>query len=95
SSSDTKIAFSCVLTAAWHETDTGTGNLLHDKAGRSVCLNRRQPAPMGSFFVIPANAGIHGRTRPMLRPTASPPYPWIPAFAGMTKGGGEACRLHL
>ncbi|MCH3755810.1 hypothetical protein LZC13_09310, partial [Campylobacter coli] len=39
-----------MLTAAWHETDTGTGNLLHDKAGRSVCLNRRQPAPMGSFF---------------------------------------------
>ncbi|MFD1034370.1 hypothetical protein ACFQ15_06870, partial [Sphingomonas hankookensis] len=43
---------------AWHETDTGTGNLLHDKAGRSVCLNRRQPAPMGSFFVPNQDARI-------------------------------------
>jgi len=42
------MAFSCVLTAAWDGTDTG--DLLHDKAGRSVCLNQRQPAPMGSFF---------------------------------------------
>ena len=47
-SSDTKIAFSCVLTAAWDGMDTG--NLLHQKAGRPVCLNQRQPAPMGSSY---------------------------------------------
>ena len=51
SSNDTKIAFSCVLTAACDEMDTG--NLLHDKAGRPVCLNQRQPAPMGSEKVEP------------------------------------------
>jgi hypothetical protein len=48
-----------VLTAAWDGTDTG--DLLHDKAGRSVCLNQRQPAPMGSFF------SLIGKERPPAR----------------------------
>jgi hypothetical protein len=33
-------------------------------------------------IVIPANAGIHGKGA---LPVSHAPYPWIPAFAGMTK----------
>jgi len=35
-----------------------------------------------SFFVIPAQAGIHRAAYPMASALAEP---WIPAFAGMTK----------
>jgi hypothetical protein len=63
-SSDRKIAFSCVLTAAWGGIDTG--NPLHDKAGRPPCLNRRQPARAHEIFLKASSAaasGHDGKTR--------------------------------
>ncbi|MBI0531127.1 hypothetical protein D9602_07115 [Sphingomonas sp. TX0522] len=44
----------------------------------------QEPAPS---FVIPANAGIHGGKRLMMRATPASSYPCIPASAGMTNGG--------
>ena len=36
-------------------------------------------------IVIPAKAGIQAGKRRC----STPPHPWIPAFAGMTEGGGN------
>jgi hypothetical protein len=37
------------------------------------------------FFVIPANAGTHGRDQ-VEGSTTGAAHPWVPAFAGMTIG---------
>ncbi len=43
------------------------------------------------FFVIPANAGIHGHdVAECIAQPLTTPQPWIPACAGMTKVGGTA-----
>jgi hypothetical protein len=39
------------------------------------------------FFVIPANAGTHGRDQ-VEGSTTGAAHPWVPAFAGMTIGEG-------
>ena len=68
------------VVAPWQ--DGASGNVAKTRFVRRVAS--AAPARVAtSPYVIPAKAGIHGR-RPLSAPAV--PYPWAPAFAGVTAG---------
>ena len=54
---------------------------------------RREEAGCGAWvtasFVIPAQAGTHGRATPATVHRRKHPQPWVPAVVGMTKQGAD------